>query len=104
MYQLRLKVYNNFARVTKRRMTKLGLGMTPPCQQLVDKMLAVGVSRLEHQRALEREEQLIRAEENLMRCLHELQERAQVLGTYPIVDEEAFHQMYKRMSPLWPFC
>lgn len=104
MYQLRLKVFNSFARVTKRRLTKLGVGLTPACQHLFDKMITVGVSRLEHQRALERQEQILRAEDNLMRCIHELQERAQILGTYPIVDEEAFNQMLKKMSPLWPFC
>lgn len=104
MYQLRLRVQNQFMQMAKRRMTKLGLGLTPACQNLVDKMISVGVSRLEHQRALEREEQLIMSEANLNRCLSEMQNRALALGTYPIVDDEAFNQMYKKLSPMWPFC
>ena len=85
-------------------MTKLGLGVTPGCQQLVEKMIANGVSRLEHQRALERQEHIIQSQENLRKCVQELGERAQVLGTFPVVDEEAFEEMQKKLSPIWPFC
>ena len=85
-------------------MTKLGLGPTPGCLQSVEKMIAVGVSRLEHQNALQREEQLVQSQENLRKCISELGERAMVLGTFPVVDEEAFEQMQKKLSPMWPFC
>lgn len=85
-------------------MIKLGLGPTPGCQNLLENMIAIGVSRLEHQRALERQEHIIRSQENLRKCVAELSERAMVLGTFPVVDETAFEQMQKKMSPMWPFC
>lgn len=89
--------------MTNRRLTKLGLGANSVCEQEIDKMLAVGVSRLEHQRALEKEEMLLVAEENLHRALRDLSEQAQALGTFPIIDGDCFNQMKKRMSPMWPF-
>lgn len=85
-------------------MTKLGLGPTPGCLQLVEKMISVGVTRLEHQRALDREEHIIQSQENLRKCIAELSERAMVLGTFPVVDEKAFNQMQKKLSPMRPFC
>lgn len=85
-------------------MAKLGLGPTPACRQLVERMIAVGVSRLENQRALEREEIIIQSQESLRKCVAELGKRAMVLGTFPIADEQAFQNMQKKLSPMWPFC
>ena len=102
-YQLRQKVLFRLSGLTTRKLTKLGLGADPVCGQEIEKMLSVGVSRLEHQRALDREEQLVVAEENLSRLLNALSERAQSLGTYPTVDGDAFNQVKKRLAPMWPF-
>jgi len=102
-YRLRQTVLLRFSRLTTRRLTKLGLGVNTVCEQEIDKMLAIGVSRLEHQRALDKEEQLLVAEENLFRVLNDLNEQAQMLGTFPIIDGECFVLMKKRMSPMWPF-
>lgn len=102
--QARQRVQNQLNSLVGRRLTKLGLSPTPACQQLIEKMVWVGVSRLEHQRALERQEQIILSEQNLLKCITELHERANVLGTFPILTDEAFDQMQKKLSPLWPFC
>ena len=102
-YQLRQKVLFRLSGLATRKLTKLGLGADPVCGQEIEKMLSVGVSRLEHQRALEKEEMLLVAEENLHRVLRDLSDRAQQLGTFPIIDVECFNQMKKRMSPMWPF-
>ena len=102
-YRIRQTVLFRFSRLFNRRLTKLGLGPDTVCEQEIDKMLAIGVSRLEHQRALEKEEMLLVAEENLHRVLRDLSDRAQQLGTFPIIDVECFNQMKKRMSPMWPF-
>ena len=104
VFQLRFRVQTEFNQLAKRRVTKLGLGLSPGCLQLLEKMISVGVSRLEHQRALEREEQLMLSEQNLLKCVDVLLERSNVLGTFPIVNEEAFDQMQKKLSPMWPFC
>ena len=85
-------------------MTKIGLIPSVPCQQLIEKMISVGISRLENQRALEREEQIILSEQNLLKCLAVLHDRANLMGTFPDVNEEAFDQMQKKLSPMWPFC
>lgn len=102
-YRLRQTVLLRFTSLTTRRLTKLGLGVTSACEQEIDKMLAVGVSRMEHQHALEKEEQLLVAEENLFRVLNDLNEQAQKLRTFPRLDGECFALMKKRMSPMWPF-
>ena len=66
-------------------------------------MISIGVSRLEHQRALKKEEILIIAEETLFRILKDLYERAQVLGTFPMIDGKVFEDTKNRLSPMWPF-
>lgn len=102
-YQTRLKVTLRFQNVAQRRFKKLGVGVSSECEQQVDKMIAIGVTRLEHQRALEKEEVLIIAEETLFRILKDLYERAQVLGTFPMLDGAVFESTRQRLSPLWPF-
>ena len=57
----------------------------------------------EHQRALDKEEILILVEETLFRILKDLYERAQVLGTFPMVDGKVFDDTKNRLSPMWPF-
>ena len=104
MNQTRLQVQSKFSQAAKRQITKLGLGPTPACQQLVEKMIAIGVSRLENQHLLEREELIIQSQESLRKCMVELGDRAVVLGTFPVADEDAFKQMQKKLSPMWPFC
>lgn len=102
-YQLRLKVQLRFLNLAQKRLKKLGVGVSSECEQQIERSIAVGVSRLEHQRALEKEEIMLIAEENILRILKDLYERAQVLGTFPMLDGKVFEDTKKRLSPLWPF-
>lgn len=102
-YQLRLKVHLRFLNLAQKRFKKLGVGVSSDCEQEIEKMIAIGVSRLEHQRALEKEEILLITEESLFRVLKDLYERAQVLGTFPMLDGKVFEDTKKRLSPMWPF-
>ena len=89
--------------MSQKRFKKLGVGVSSACQQEMEKMISIGVSRLEHQRALEKEEVLLVAEENILRILKDMYERAQVMGTFPMLDEKVFEDTKKRLSPMWPF-
>ena len=102
-YQLRLKVQLRFLNLAQKRLKKLGVGVSSECEQGIENTISIGVSRLEHQRALEKEETLLIAEENILRILKDLYERAQVLGTFPTLDGKVFEDTKKRLSPMWPF-
>ena len=102
-YQLRLKIHLRFLNMAQKRFKKLGVGVSSACQQEIEKTISIGVSRLEHQRALEKEEVLFVAEENILRILKDMYERAQVLGTFPLLDGKVFEDTKKRLSPMWPF-
>lgn len=102
-YQLRLKVKFRFLSLAQKRFKKLGVGVASDCEQEIEKMISIGVSRLEHQRALDKEEILLITEESLFRILKDLYERAQVLGTFPMLDGKVFEDTKKRLSPMWPF-
>lgn len=101
---LRRRVQSRLTQLAQRRITKLGLGLTPGSQQLLDQLILVGVTRLEHQRALEREELILVCEENLLRLITDLLQRCQFLGTFPMADVDSFEAMRKKMCPTWPFC
>jgi hypothetical protein len=98
---MRLKF--RFQTVAQKRFRKLGVGLTAECSQELDKTLSIGISRLEHQRALEKEEVLRRSEETLLRILKDVCARAQALGNSTLIDRKAFEDTRKRMSPMWPF-
>jgi hypothetical protein len=102
-YQLRLKIHLRFLNTARKRFKKLGVGVSSACEQEIEKTISVGVSRLGHQRALENEGVLLVAEENILRILKDMYERAQVLGTFPVLDGKVFEDTKKRLSPMWPF-
>lgn len=96
--QLRLKHY------CTRRASKLGLGLTPSSRMLLERMIKNGVERMEKQGATEREEQIFFAEQNLSLYLKKLSDKAQAMGTFPLVDDEAFDKVLKEQCPIWPYC
>jgi len=102
-YQVRLKLRNRFLNLVQRRLSKMGVAMTSDCEGELDKMISIGLSRLEHQRALEKEEIIMVTEETISRILKDLYERAQALETFPMVDARVFADTKKRLSPMWPF-
>ena len=102
-YQLRLSVQLRFQNLAQKRFKKLGVGVSSECQGEVDRMISVGITRLENQRALNKEDVLLIVEESLYRILRDMYERAQVLGTFPMLDGKVFEDTKNRLSPMWPF-
>ncbi len=98
------RLKHRLTQASQRIAQKLGLGVSPGCQQLIEKMIANGVTRMQVQGALEREEQIQLAEDHLRRCLDALSEQAVTAGTFPQVDEHAFQLATKKLCPLWPYC
>ena len=45
-YQLRLKVQFRFQNLVQRRFKKLGVGVSSECEQEMEKMISIGVTRL----------------------------------------------------------
>lgn len=91
-------------RTIDRFAVKLGLELTPACKSLMEKMIAVGVTRMQNQGLLEYEPQIRLAEDNINRCLRELGEEAVEHRTFPIIEDKAFNIVMKRLCPLWPYC
>ena len=87
-----------------RRASKLGVGLTPACRNLMDRMINNGVERMVSQGAVEREEQILVAERNLAYYVQRLSTEAQRTGTYPRVDGKVFDTVFNIECPLWPYC
>lgn len=66
-----------------KKASKLGLGLTPSCCTLIERMINNGVERMVSQGVIECEEQIQVAERNLAHYLQKLSEEAQSRGTYP---------------------
>lgn len=87
-----------------RKASKLGLGLTPSCCTLIERMINNGVERMVSQGAIDREEQILVAERNLSHYLQKLTEEAQSRGTYPQIGAKAFDSVFNVECPTWPFC
>ena len=98
------RVQQRLSHTGKRTTIKLGLGMSSSCQQQMDQLIKNGVARMKIQHALEREEQVRLAEDNLRRCLDRLSRLAQDEGTFPLVNEQIFDKAIKELCPFWPYC
>lgn len=96
--QRRLKNFYN------KKASKLGLGLTPSCCTLIERMINNGVERMVNQGVIEREEQIQVAERNLAQYLQKLSEEAQSRGTYPQIGAKAFDSVFNMECPTWPFC
>jgi hypothetical protein len=99
-FQLEQRLKNCY----NKRASRLGLGLTPACRTLVERMINNGIARMEKQGASEREEQIHFAEQNLHRYLSKLSDTSQSLGTFPVVDDKAFDKVFKEQCPMWPYC
>lgn len=99
-FQLQHRLKTSYAK----KVSKLGLGLTPACRTLVERMINNGVERMEKQGAIEREEQIYYAEQNLNRYMSKLSDTSQSMGTFPIVDDKAFEKVFKEQCPMWPYC
>lgn len=104
MYIRHAKLYQRLKRVATKRATKLGLGLTPSCNTLIEQMIANGIERMQGQGAADREEHILMAEQNLARYLTKLSEEAQAIGSYPLVGARVFDNVLKDQCPVWPFC
>ncbi|MGA8261083.1 MAG: hypothetical protein WB783_12785 [Arenicellales bacterium] len=94
----RLKILCN------KRASKLGLGLTPSCNNLIHRMISHGVQRMESQGVVEKEEQIMHAERNLSHYLDKLSDKAQSIGTYPMVGAKVFDDVFREQCPIWPYC
>lgn len=88
----------------KKKISKLGLGMTPSCHTLVERMINNGVERMGSQGVADREEQIVQAERNLSRYMDKLSEKAQSLESYPMVSAQVFDDVLREQCPIWPYC
>jgi len=98
------RVQLRLSRAIDRLSLKLGIAVTPACKNLLEQMIATGVTRMQNQGVLEHEPQVRLAEDNLHRCLREFSEEAVELKTFPNIEDKAFHIVMRRMCPVWPYC
>jgi len=87
-----------------KKASKLGLGLTPSCVTLIERMINNGIERMVSQGATDREEQIQLAERNLSHYLQKLSQEAQKRGTFPQVGAKAFDSVFNMECPNWPFC
>jgi hypothetical protein len=104
MHQLKVRTQLRLNQYARRAVLKAGLGVSAACLHMIEQMIATGVMRMETQSALDREDKLRLAEENLRSCVKEMVQQAQVSGTFPAADEEAFQAALKKLCPMWPYC
>lgn len=102
--QERVKLQRRLQKYCSRKISKLGLGVTPSCRTLIERMINNGIERMVGQGAIEREEQIVIAEQNLSQYLQKLAAEAKSRGTYPQVGAKAFDSVFNAECPIWPFC
>lgn len=71
---------------------------------MIDRMINNGIERMASQGAIEREEQVMIAEQNLFQYLQKLSAEAKSNGTYPQVGARVFDSVFNKECPIWPYC
>ena len=104
MQHLRSRIKQRLNLAGRKAATKIGVGLTPACQQMMEDMVGKGITRMENQRVLEREAQVRLAEDNLKKLVSELSVQAAEIGTFPVCDDQAFTKAFQRACPIWPYC
>ena len=98
------KLQRRFKNFDTKKASKLGLGLTPSCSTLIERMINNGVERMVSEGAIDREEQIQVSERNLSHFLQKLVAEAESRGTYPQVGAKAFDAVFNTEGPCWPFC
>ncbi|MFC1664126.1 hypothetical protein ACFL17_00675 [Pseudomonadota bacterium] len=99
-FRVRLRLMNFVKRIT----SKQGLGMSAPCQQMMEGTVRKGINRMETQGVAEKEDKIRLAEDNLRRLIVAMGGFSVDTGSFPIIDNDCFDLAMKKVCPIWPFC
>ncbi len=99
-----LRATQRLVQSVERVSLKLGVVVMPACMQMIEQMIANGITRMQNQGVIENESQLRLAEDNLARCLRELSDEAVDMKKFPNIDDVTFNIVMKRLCPVWPYC
>ena len=99
-FRVQLRLMN----FVKRNTSKQGLGMSAPCQQMIESAVRKGINRMETQQVVEQEDKIRLAEDNLRRLIIVMGEFSVKTESFPIVDDNCFDLATKKICPIWPFC
>lgn len=102
--QLRFRILQRLRHAAGRYVARIGLHPSENCMARLDWVIGNGITRMQRERALEREGQLHLAEHNLARLLDALRNLAEEERSYPAADDKQFEEVYKTNCPLWPYC
>lgn len=102
--QGRFQLQRRLRNYAKRRVSKLGLSLTPSSNTLIERMINHGIERMHGQGVAEHEEQILLAEQNLSHYLTKLSQKAQIKRTYPMINAKVFDEVFNESCPIWPYC
>lgn len=98
------KVRMRLTNVLRRSSAKTGAIPSAAADSMISKMIVNGVQRMSVAQALEQEDKIHLAENNLRRLLRFASDKASTAGTFPIIEEPALSAAQKTLCPLWPYC
>jgi len=82
----------------------LGLSLSAPCWRLLERMLADGIQRMDHDKSLGHRDKVQLAVDNICLFVKGLAVQAKERLSFPIADEGAFIKAQIEGCPLWPYC
>jgi len=98
--KVRMRLVNSLRRL----IAKNGAQPDAVTDSIIKKMIATGVQRMAVAQALEQEDKIRLAEDNLRRLMRYASDKAMTAGTFPIIEEPAFTAAHKTLCPVWPYC
>lgn len=89
--------------IMKRHMSSLDFHPNSYCEYQIEKLVGHGVERMRINNAVDQIGKVIQAEQNLRKLVDYFCNYAKDVGTYPVLNDDAFDSALISCPPLWPF-
>ncbi|MCG6863631.1 MAG: hypothetical protein LJE70_20595 [Chromatiaceae bacterium] len=95
---------DRFTRLVEDEVHTLGLSLSTPCRGMLERMVADGAQRMEHDKVVRSRDKVQLAADNICLFVNRLAVQAKAREGFPVADEGAFVKAQLEGCPLWPFC
>ncbi len=89
--------------IMKRQMSSNDFHPTSYCEYQFEKLVGQGVERMRINNAVDQVSKVIQAESNLRHLIDYFCNYSKDVGTYPVLNDDAFDSALISCPPLWPY-
>ena len=89
--------------IMKRHMSYLDFHPNTYCEYQFEKLVGQGVERMRINNAVDQVNKIIQAEQNVRHLINYFCDYSKQVGTFPVLNDDAFDSALISCPPLWPY-